>query len=64
VCNVWSFILDYENAENPYEKVRSQIALWKNLAVTDIGFSNEVAATAAELMTPYWCRKSPCECFN
>jgi predicted nucleic acid-binding protein len=48
---VWSFILDYENAENPYEEVRSQIAEWKNLAITDIGFSNEIAATAAELMT-------------
>ena len=29
---VWSYMLDYENSENPYDEKRNAIALWKNIA--------------------------------
>lgn len=38
----WSFILDYENAANPYEDRRRAINPWKYLAVVDIGAEKEV----------------------
>ena len=29
---VWSYMLDYENNENPYDEKRNAIAAWKNIA--------------------------------
>ena len=29
---VWSFMLEYENSDNPYDDRMEQIALWKNIA--------------------------------
>jgi predicted nucleic acid-binding protein len=29
---VWSYILEYENNNNPYEEKRQAIAIWKNIA--------------------------------
>ena len=34
---VWSYMLDYENSENPFEMKRDVIGRWKSLAVDDIG---------------------------
>lgn len=45
----WSFILDHENAANPYEDRRRTIASWKNLAVVDIGAVEEVRHRACAL---------------
>jgi hypothetical protein len=42
---VWSFMLDYENAANPFEEVRRQIAEWKGLAAIDCAPSQEVSNT-------------------
>lgn len=33
---VWSYILDYENAKNPFQERREQIAKWKKYANTDM----------------------------
>lgn len=33
---VWSYILDIENDQNPFEEKRSAIEKWKKLAVVDI----------------------------
>ena len=32
----WSFILDFENSENPYEDQKEAINEWKNIASLDI----------------------------
>ncbi len=34
----WSYILDYENSQNPFEEKRAEIKKWKNLSKT---FSTE-----------------------
>ena len=47
---LWSFVLDYENAANPFGEVRNRIAEWKRRAVADCGLSDEVADKAHELM--------------
>ncbi len=38
----WSFILEHENADNPYENRKNAIAPWKHLAVVDVGAEEEV----------------------
>ena len=47
---VWSFILDYENNENPFEEVRNRISEWKSLASVDCGPTKDVSDKAGELM--------------
>jgi len=47
---VWSYILDYENAANPYQNRRLSISKWKKIAVVDIGVSDAVVARAKEIM--------------
>ena len=46
----WSFVLDYENAANPFEDVRNRIGEWKGLAVADCALSDEIAEAAARFM--------------
>lgn len=29
----WSFILDYENEQNPFQEIKDSIKIWKNLAI-------------------------------
>ena len=33
---VWSYILDFENEQNPYEERKNAIRKWKNFACEDI----------------------------
>ena len=47
---VWSFVLDYENASNPFEEVKEKISEWKSFAVIDCDYSEEVAQRANQLM--------------
>jgi predicted nucleic acid-binding protein len=47
----WSFVLDYENAANPFKEVRNQIAAWKKIATHSCFLSKEISAKAAELMS-------------
>ena len=37
----WSFFLDYENAKNPYEDRKADVASWKAFAVVDVGADAE-----------------------
>jgi predicted nucleic acid-binding protein len=32
----WSYMLDYENAANPFEERRTAIRQWRNLAIIDV----------------------------
>ena len=47
---LWSFFLDYENGENPFEEVRLRIAEWKSLAVADCVLSDVISSKAKEVM--------------
>lgn len=46
---VWSYILEYENAANPYEDQKRSIAQWKRLAVFDVDESKEVIEKASAI---------------
>jgi len=46
----WSFVLDYENAANPFDEVRNRIKEWKKLAAVDCALSNDVFEKASQLM--------------
>jgi predicted nucleic acid-binding protein len=45
----WSYILDYENASNPYEERRNAISEWRRYAAFDAEESAEVIARARDL---------------
>ena len=47
---IWSFVLDYENNDNPFDDAREQIALWRNLAVMDCDPTDKITDKAEELM--------------
>lgn len=42
----WSYILDYENAANPFEEKSSAIEFWKNYAIVDITETPEILKMA------------------
>ena len=46
---VWSYILDYENQQNPFVERRRVILKWKRLAEIDIEESEELIRKAKEL---------------
>jgi len=46
---VWSFILDYENQQNPFEERKLAILKWRRLAEIDIEESEELIRKAKEL---------------
>ena len=46
----WSFVLDYENAANPFGEVRDRIGTWKHFAIADCDLSDEIATKATQLM--------------
>ena len=43
---VWSYILDFENAVNPFEERRTTIGAWRQLATHDIGETLEIVQQA------------------
>ena len=47
---VWSFVLDYENNDNPFEEKKQSIISWKNLAVIDCDLCDEIADSARSFM--------------
>jgi predicted nucleic acid-binding protein len=47
---VWSYMLDYENNDNPYEEKRNAVAPWKEIAVDYCPSSDEVFSVGNELM--------------
>ena len=46
---VWSFILDYENNDNPYIERKERIEVWSDLAVIDIDSSPDIVNKADEI---------------
>lgn len=47
---VWSYMIDYENAANPYAERREAILRWKDIAKSDVDFSEEINETGRRLM--------------
>jgi predicted nucleic acid-binding protein len=45
----WSYILDYENAANPFMERRLTIQKWKSHARVDVGETTAILAKAEEL---------------
>lgn len=46
---VWSYILDYENAANPFDERRNSIQIWKNHAIDDIVENAEILEKAESM---------------
>ena len=46
---VWSFVMSYENAMNPFIEKRIRIAEWRKLAIIDCGLSSEIFDKSKEL---------------
>ena len=47
---IWSYILDFENEQNPFEERKISIKKWKNHATTNILESDEILDTAKKLI--------------
>ena len=47
---VWSYILDYENSQNPFRERREQIIKWRTYSNKDIEESEEVLNIASMIM--------------
>lgn len=47
---VWSYILDYENSQNPFRERREQIIKWRTYSSDDIEESEEVINNAKIIM--------------
>jgi hypothetical protein len=47
----WSYIIDFENAANPFDDRREAILRWRSEAVIDVDESAEVLACAARLVS-------------
>lgn len=48
---VWSYILDFENEQNPFEERKRVIEKWKSIAVLDIEETQKLLAAANSLIT-------------
>jgi predicted nucleic acid-binding protein len=46
---VWSYILDYESASNPFEERRAAIKSWRTRCVVDVGETPELLVNARSL---------------
>ena len=47
---IWSYILEFENAQNPYYERRHAIQTWQALAVVDIEETTALLYTARDLL--------------
>lgn len=47
---VWSYMLDFENDENPYEDKKNAIAPWKNIAHEFCSSSGEILLLGKDIM--------------
>jgi predicted nucleic acid-binding protein len=47
---VWSFVLDYENNENPFDEIKSKIGEWKTIAVIDCDYTETILQKTLDLM--------------
>ena len=46
----WSFVLDFENNDNPFEERRLRIGEWRNFAAVDCGLNDTILGQAEKLM--------------
>ena len=46
----WSFVLDFENNDNPFEERRLRIGEWRNLAAVDCDLNEAILGQAEKLM--------------
>jgi predicted nucleic acid-binding protein len=46
---VWSYMMDFENGNNPFYEKRNAIAAWKSLAVTYIDENNDIIHLAKKI---------------
>ena len=46
----WSFVLDYENNDNPFEERRLRIGEWRKLAAVDCDLNEDISGLAEKLM--------------
>jgi len=46
----WSFVLDFENNDNPFEERRLRIGEWQKLAAVDCDLNGDIFNKAEELM--------------
>jgi len=46
----WSFVMDYENNDNPFEERRLRIAEWRKLAIADCELNDDILIQAERLM--------------
>ncbi|NOZ48422.1 MAG: type II toxin-antitoxin system VapC family toxin [Chloroflexi bacterium] len=53
---IWSYILDYENSQNPFRERREQIARWRKYAVKDVE-ENEKIIKLATMINRYGIKK-------
>jgi len=47
----WSYMLDYENDDNPYEERKKAVAEWKKLAGKHCASSDDVLQAGSKIMT-------------
>jgi predicted nucleic acid-binding protein len=47
---VWSYMLDYENNDNPYEEKRNAISPWKEIADDYCPSSDDILTLGSEIM--------------
>jgi len=47
---VWSYMLDFENNNNPYEDRKNSVALWKNIANEYCTSSDDILSLGKEIM--------------
>ena len=49
LCLVWSYILDFENNQNPFQERRDAIQKWRESAENDIEENDDIISKAKEL---------------
>ena len=47
---VWSFILDYENYDNPFYERKQSISAWKKLSIMDCNLCDKIVNIAKDLL--------------
>jgi len=47
---IWSFVLDYENAANPFDERKRSINAWKKLSITDCDLCEEIFDNARKML--------------
>lgn len=48
---IWSYMLDFENAQNPYQERREATQLWQKIAITDVSETSDLLHNAQQLLT-------------